>query len=374
MRILFVCSCIEPGSDGVGDYTQKMCDALIKIGHEVSILAIYDSYVTGKINQLHNSAYFSYSTTRIGANTKYKQRFKWSHECITAFKPDWVSVQFVPFGFNAKGLPFWLPKFLAKLDGNYSWQIMFHELWIGRGKDTSLKNKIVSVTQEHIVKKLIAKLQPKVIHTHLPTYQRNLLKITNTIKPLPLFSNIEPVSNTVGSSIENRFRWAFFSQVSAAPEIIAFINAVNIQLVTKGIFTELVIIGGNKSKMATFVADFKQKCTSVNMVTCTGFLSEKEISNELSQSSLGITPVPRHAIGKSGTVAAFLAHGIPVAAPIFINNYEQDEIGFFDVNWIGTIITTPNLKEIEFACEVAQKYKKHFLVDEITKQLIKDLT
>lgn len=373
MKILFLCSSIEPKKDGVGDYTKLICSALIKNGYCVSILALNDKYIAGFVKETVISGDFSFTTNRISLGMPQSQKFALTQEIISAFNPDWVSLQFVPYGYNTKGLPFWLPNFLNKLIGKHSWHIMFHELWIGRNQNMSLKNKVISYMQEVIVRQIIKKINPQVIHTHLPVYMNNLKKITSNISPLPLFSNISPPINFLQSIADKRFRWAFFSQVDTSPEIINFINIFNTELLEKGIFPELIIIGNNKNKMLGYVEEFKAKCPLFAHIECTGFLSENEISIELKYCNLGITPVPLHGIGKSGSVAAFLAHGIPVAVPIVMREYSNDGIGFFDENWKGAIITNPSVNEIQNAKIIAQTYKDSFTVDKICELFIKDL-
>jgi glycosyltransferase involved in cell wall biosynthesis len=373
MKILFLCSSIEPKKDGVGDYTRLICSALIKKGYSVSILALNDQYVTGFVKETVISEDFSFNTNRISVGISQSQKFALTQEIVSTFNPDWVSLQFVPYGYNTKGLPFWLPNFLNKLIGKHSWHIMFHELWIGRIQNMSLKNKVISYMQEVIVRQLMKKIKPQVIHTHLPVYMNNLKKITSNISPLPLFSNISPPINFSQSIADKRFRWAFFSQVDTSPEIINFINVFNVELLEKGISPELIIIGNNKNKMLGYVEEFKAKCPLFAHIACTGFLSENEISIELKYCNLGITPVPLHGIGKSGSVAAFLAHGIPVAVPIVMREYSNDGIGFFDKNWKGAIITNPSVNEIQNAKIIAQTYKDSFTVNNICELFIKDL-
>ena len=42
MKILFFCGSAEPGKDGVGDYTRRLCGELLRIGHETQILSLFD--------------------------------------------------------------------------------------------------------------------------------------------------------------------------------------------------------------------------------------------------------------------------------------------------------------------------------------------
>jgi len=58
-----------------------------------------------------------------------------------------------------------------------------------------------------------------------------------------------------------------------------------------------------------------------------GNLNEDEITYELQKIDLGISSVPHHTLGKSGSVMAFLSHGVPIAAPVIHYEYERFGIG-----------------------------------------------
>ena len=45
MKICFICGSLEPGKDGVGDYSRRLAGELIRLGHQASIISINDSFV-----------------------------------------------------------------------------------------------------------------------------------------------------------------------------------------------------------------------------------------------------------------------------------------------------------------------------------------
>lgn len=51
MDILFICGSVEPGKDGVGDYTRRLSGELIRIGHEVKILSLCDHQGTSFLTE-----------------------------------------------------------------------------------------------------------------------------------------------------------------------------------------------------------------------------------------------------------------------------------------------------------------------------------
>ena len=190
MKFLFICGSLEEGKDGVGDYTRRLCGALIRKGHWVEILSLCDYHVSSLVKQTQIIEQTPIVVRRIPKNTSYKQRLVWAQENVDELAPDWISLQFVLYSFHPKGLPYWLEGFLKQLKGKHQWQFMFHELWVGRNKNDTNKNRIVSYLQQILIKKLLKGINPSAINTHLPIFRDNLKEMGYTAHQLPLFSNV----------------------------------------------------------------------------------------------------------------------------------------------------------------------------------------
>jgi len=194
MRIIFICGSLEPGKDGVGDYSFQLAKELLNEGHQVSLIAFYDKHILKDIEEQRQPDELKIAILRLSSSSlSDATRLTKSSAWINSFTPDWLSLQFVPYAFNKKGLPFKLPNQLNSFRGSFKWHIMFHESWIIPGKDTSFVNRFISLAQKHIIKKIIKKLQPKVIQTTNDYYKEVLKKEGIQTSVLPLPSNI-PVS------------------------------------------------------------------------------------------------------------------------------------------------------------------------------------
>ncbi len=204
MKIAFFCGSLEPGHDGVGDYTRQLAAALAHQGHRVTIIALCDKTLLVQAEETQEADNTRVPVLRIPFNYSSRLRFRIAAQRLASFDPDWISLQYVPYSFNNKGLPFGLPRLLQQLGKGRNWHIMFHELWIGFTKISPLKHKIVGFLQESIAASLVKYLQPKAITTTNRLYQLLLLK--NQVNPtiLPLFSNI-PVVPAVPSFISSVF-------------------------------------------------------------------------------------------------------------------------------------------------------------------------
>lgn len=222
-----------------------------------------------------------------------------------------MSIQFVPFAYDPKGLPFGFIRVMRRVarSVNVRWHAFFHELWIGRQKGKRVKSIVVAAMQRHLVRRLRF---CDVVHTHLPVYKASLDRLGFNCHPLPLFSNIPcvitPPVERDGSVVEV----GFFSQ--HAPNdvvrdwLIEFIQDAK----KKGKSVRLHLAGGNQPASEKYwrasvkgLADFKAH----------GWMSSPDISKYLRSLDLGITTVPQHGLGKSSAIAVFAEHELPFAAP-----------------------------------------------------------
>ena len=215
MKILFFCGSLQPGKDGVGDYARRLSGALIQKGHDAQVISLCDKDADAFVSETQEVEATQVSVHRIPQRTSYHKRLRITKEIIDKNKPDWISLQYVPNSFNPKGLPFWLLWFLKQFDGKYKRHIMFHEL--ARPEKSNL-TKALRVIQIALLKQLVLKLKPNVVHTHTPNYLSILGNLKINAKPLPLFSNISKVTYSfVGK--KDVFRVGFFSKIEATKKI-----------------------------------------------------------------------------------------------------------------------------------------------------------
>jgi glycosyltransferase involved in cell wall biosynthesis len=356
MKILFICGALEPGKDGVGDYTRRLAGAVQSLGQQSSIIALCDPYVAEETVANQSAENNTIPVLRISANTGDIDRYRRAREWADAFEPVWISLQFVPYSFSPKGLPFNLARQLkTELVKKRRLHIMFHEIWVGLENNFDWKRGLTSLLQKNIIRQLINTLHPAIIHTQLPLAQRNLETMVQHIQPLPLFSNID-VFNQPLQPDNNVIRVGFFSQAAASAPILSFVEILCSNARAAGNSVELYFIGGNPARMRE-TGEMINKKGLFNKISYTGFLNPEGISAALQQCSLGITQVPRHALGKSGSVAAFLHHGIPVAAPVVHPGKDQKDIGFFSAALRDAIVLSPRIQALDTAKKAVEKAK-----------------
>jgi hypothetical protein len=373
MKILFICGALEPGRDGVGDYTRRLAVAIQQMGHQSSIIALYDRYIDEEMITEQPVDDGCVHVLRIPGQTNHTNRYQRVKEWVNAFEPGWISLQFVPYAYHPKGMPFLLGRELQKLLVNERrLHIMLHETWIGVEKRFDLKRKLIGALQKNIIRRMIKSLHPAVIHTQLPFTLRKMEAIAPGIQPLPLFSNIEVFSQP-GEKHASVLRAGFFSQADASPAVISFLENLSKNAAASGIQLELLFIGGDPVKMKLTGNTIAKSGKVTANILYTGFLSPEDISLALQSCTLGITLVPRHALGKSGSVAAFLQHGIPVAAPIIYNGTDPAEIGFFSRKLSSAILLTPDLNAMAIVEKAAIAAKNEIGLQVITKIFLENI-
>ena len=185
MRIAFVCGGL--GLGGVADYTRLLAAALKTKGVESLIISLADR----EARALARDTEGDLPTLVIPAATPWRERVAAAETALETFAPDWVSLQFVPFAFNRKGVIAAEGQWLARLLGRHRLQIMLHELWVeplpGR---VALRRRVLRAAQRSFILRLLKHAKPALLHTSNAAYQALLAEAGLQTKPLPLFGNI----------------------------------------------------------------------------------------------------------------------------------------------------------------------------------------
>lgn len=323
MKLAFICGSLEPGRDGVGDYSRRLASALMSLGHDVFIIALNDCYLneTSIDKNIQDCDVHSVKFLRLPQSKPWAERIEIAKEVIHRHDPAWLSLQYVPYSFDQKGIPFRLPNRLTSLTMKHNWHIMFHELW---ENGTALKNRLVGKSQKWIARSLAKNLKAKCIHSST-TYNVQLLNKAHIVTTqLRLFGNVPIAGLSLSINTEkkdrHRIKGIYFG---AAPNP----EAQNIILkklteVTSKNNTQIDLIlagalGPNGKAFHSSLSQVKQIATSR-----TGFISEVEVSRLMQKSDFGISRSPAKHLGKSGSTISMLEHGLPVWCPLVDSNEE----------------------------------------------------
>jgi hypothetical protein len=319
MKILFLCGSLEPGRDGVGDYVRRLAAELMQQGHPTAGIALSDQFVTEEVVASQPTASSDFPAMRLPAAWPAGQRIARAQQRISEFNPEWVSLQFVPFSYHAKGLPFLLGKQLAPLGVGRSWHVMFHELWVGMDRESTLKYILWGRVQRLLIKSLLTRLRPKVIHTQTPLYHAHLAKLGFDSQLLPLFANIpnigEEASRISASSTptatpkKEDVGIVAFGTIHPGAQIASFARDAARYAAQHAVSVSLTMVGRCGPEQDHWAETWKAAGLPVHLL---GEQAPEVISETLRTASLGVTTTPLALIGKSGTAAAMQEHGLPV--------------------------------------------------------------
>ena len=323
MRIAFIHSGLEPGKDGVGDYTRLLAAECTRQGHPSCTLALNDSFVTAGPLESHGAV----PCLRIGQREPWTTRTGRARTFLNAFKPDRISLQLVCYGWNPKGIAHGIGPMLADLIGRTPLQMLLHETWIGVEQGTSLKDRIMGSIQRHYVRRILRTLRPAVVHTTNPAWQALLARNNIKAQLLPLFGLIpiadEPASNWLLDELSEQgvdltpgnrnSNWAFVLFGSLHPA-----------WPTEPLFSQLRVFGEQTGRRIVIIAAgrmthgdklweaMRTRYTGAFAFCRLGQRSPDQISALFQFADFGIATTPWAIIGKSATVSSMLDHGLPV--------------------------------------------------------------
>lgn len=321
MRILFVCAGFQPGLDGVGDYVRLLAEALEALGHSTAVLAMNDKAIATLAEAQGPRPYL-----QLPSVMDWRTRERHARKFVAAFEPDWVSVQFVCYGFAYQGLPLRFPHQLQRIAGSHAGlHVMFHELTVGIGLGAPVKHRVLGALQRELVVRPLARLRRvKLIHTNIAPHAEVLARWGVNAEVLPLFGNI-PVADVAqeaqtswwlgrfGVARDSVYVAGFFGSITGDALSDAFMDSLLQRAHSKGRHL-LIAAAGHLTEGGERYFDAKQiQYRGRAEFRRLGRLPVDEVSRFLSALHLGLASTPWHYVGKSGSVAAMLEHGLPVA-------------------------------------------------------------
>lgn len=232
------------------------------------------------------------------------------NKAIKKIKPDLISLQYVPYGYQSIGLPFGLTIWwvLLKLKG-YQLQVTFHEIAISLTYKRP-KHKIIALLQRFIAAILCWCAQD--VFTSTLTYKKMLLPYSSKVKQVFIGSNI-PMVGKVNS----------IKRMASVIELVSFANRISSELLSSLLFLKekninfVLNIVGKPQKEITKLCEPTFSKLATNLRWC-GILSEIELSNLFLNADIylqieNITSQNKGGVSlKSGALMAALSHGLPV--------------------------------------------------------------
>jgi glycosyltransferase involved in cell wall biosynthesis len=320
MRILFLCSCLEPSRDGVGDYTRSLAGECVRQGHSCAIIALHDHFIANSMESVDDAGTQKIPVLRLPAKLTWRERMEQAVAFRSHFQPDWISLQFVPYGFNDKGIVLNLARAFRTLTADHRLHLMLHEIWIGQTPAAPLRQHLIGFFQRLGIKRLLSSLQPQLVTTSNAAYRSILKNAGISAALLPLFGNIPVVASDSKPELpialmNERDHWwlgIFFGALHPEWEPEPFLSILKQAAFRANKRICLLLAGRPGATGEALWEKLKQAYPSDLVFIESGELPAEKISVLLQSADFGIAASPWQLVGKSGTIAAMLDHGLPV--------------------------------------------------------------
>lgn len=320
MSVLFLCGCLEPGRDGVGDYCRRLAARLLRNGHQAWVVALNDHYITTPAEEEQLDEAVFVPVLRLDSHTAISDKINVAQQWIQRIEPDWISLQYVPYAFHKLGLPFrWMRQF-KKLSSSARWHIMLHELWVGSVKENSFKDKLIGIFQQYIINKTINNLSITITTTSTAHYKKLLQDLGHEASVLPIFSNM-PYGNVSNVKLynqlpaevrNNRNDWYIATLFGSIHPFVGIeTNVIALQQKAQADNKQLLLTHVGRSHIVTsFLEDLKKD------VACEYFTfgeqAAEDIASFFHHIDFGLSTYSTEALTKSGSIAAMLYNRLPV--------------------------------------------------------------
>lgn len=298
MKIAFVTSCLEPACDGVGDYTTLLAEECARRGHSVVRLALNDARLADTID--------TPGLLRFPHTLPWPDRLSRARQWLEAFGPDWISLQFVNYGFHPRGFAGATASRLRILFSGWPVQVFLHELWIGGDLGATWRHRAIGWWQKRGVLDLLRTLDVRLIHTSNETYVHLLARHGLAARRLPLFGSLPLPAATVSRSADV-LALAFFGTLHPVWPPEPFL--AQLRRLSKPV---VLTHAGNIGAGETLWREMESKYGTVFRFQRLGRLDPQALADFFASADFGVATTPWALIGKSASVAAMLDCGLPV--------------------------------------------------------------
>jgi glycosyltransferase involved in cell wall biosynthesis len=320
MRILLLCSSLEPGRDGVGDHVRMLAEACERLGHTCALIALRDPYTQTMIEGVEKGGRpflrlpsLADSPLNASVVTSFRDRFR----------PDWISLHLVAYGLHPKGLLFQATPSLAEIVGRAPLQLMLHELWLGNDEVPSWRHRVIGFLQRTSLNWLLSRLRPRLVATSNPVYAALLRTIGVDAEIVPVFGNIPILPSAslpgslaeVGITAETRQDWwigLFFGGLYREWQPEPFLSILRRAAAQTGKRICLVLAGNAGTDGEDIWHELGRAYSPEVAFLRLRHQPEAALSALMQQADFGVAASPWSIIGKSGSAAAMLDHGLPV--------------------------------------------------------------
>lgn len=173
--------------DGVGDYTFNMAREFARHGHDAHVICRNRREIRTDYDDMHVVPMVERWNRKTG-------------RCIARYvkekKIDVVSLQYVPHGFDRRGLPFSIAILSSMLRGTGATLFtFFHEVSIGRDGSYSPRRSVGAFLMSMIARHIA--LQSAIVATSITHYKKRFERLSvSNVAVIPIPSNVPPCTDS----------------------------------------------------------------------------------------------------------------------------------------------------------------------------------
>ena len=301
MTVVIIIPNYPPTICGVGDYTYLLIQELLKADIDIHVICSADQKPEPVAQPFIYPIIEKWN----------KKGFQTALDKLDIMKPNWVMVQYVPHGFDPRGLPIAILGFYKALTKKaYQVLTVFHEVRVRPGR--KLSSQFISAVETYIARQITR--QSKQNTTSIDFYADLLRGAGGAINIVPIGTGIPPVETNLSIQKELKNR---FDIPSDAPIVVTFGNR-DIEMYVKAFdrlvqdMPDLIWLLCGKTSTSKAVLESRK------YLRTTGRLSASDIYHALSIGDVAFMPEPVNAqleggsSNKSTALACALSLGIPV--------------------------------------------------------------
>lgn len=317
--LLFICGGLEPGVDGVGDHVARLAAALAARGRRVALLAYADGLVAQPVRERRPGAGGEVACLRLPRQAAGAERLAAARAFLAEREPAAVSLHYVAFAFDDRGLPRAENARLAALLAGRRLHLMLHELWTGLDDAAPLRLRLLGRLQRPLLARFLRQLRPQAIDTSLPVFQRELARLGWAAGRLPIFANLPQEAGAEAGWLERELaarglpaaalRFLAFGSIPENWPAEAVLGRIEAWAAEAGRPAAILCLGRNGAGTARLPA-WRARHPALSFVEL-GPQSGERIADALQAVDYGLSAFPLWAAGKSGSTAAMLEVGLP---------------------------------------------------------------
>ena len=319
MTLVLLCGSLEPGADGVGDYSRRLAAACTKVGETTHLLALHDSHVSTALLEQQNADGCNLMALRLPVGLSWRRRSALVRKQLQLWQCSAVSLQFVPYAFDRRGMPLGLLLLLChlRLLPDLCFHLMFHEIWIGISCSSDLRSRLIGHLQRRFIQAIHTAIRPSAVHVTNSTYACCLSRVGIKAVRLPLFSTLEVNSELLRTPVQFRqmqvFTACIFGRIPPLWDPDPALEILVADAVRHQSLPRLILVG-RPWISDQWVARLQQRWPQVEVI-CHGVEPDSEkLCGLIHSCQLGLATVPWGLIEKSSAVSVFLSLGLPVLA------------------------------------------------------------